>query len=416
MKINKEIRDVLLNRLLFSLGILLLIRVGTFLPVPGINHNDLAFYIQRHSVTKSLVSTFSGENTFVIGLFTLNIFPYINATILVQLLLGFSPQLAKLQKEGDFEGRRKISRLTRFITLVWAVIQSVGVTLYLKQILFDWNYLLAFQIIIWLTTGAMIVLWLSELITDYGLGNGASLLIYTNIISNLPNLFKKIIVENSENFTLISALGIGLLTFASLYGIVFLQEGIRKVPLISSKQLNQSSLQDVVNNYLPLRFNQAGVMPIILTTAILVLPNYIINLGIFPWLNALNGFESFKFIYWIGYFALILAFSSFYSSIVLNPKDISDQLQKMAVTIPGIRPGLQTTFYLKKVIKRVTLIGATMLATLTIVPNFIESTLNITGLNGLSTTSLLILAGVVLDLIREINNIYYSNVYNNMYQ
>ena len=416
MKINKEIRDVLLNRLLFSLGILLLIRVGTFLPVPGINHNDLAFYIQRHSVTKSLVSTFSGENTFVIGLFTLNIFPYINATILVQLLLGFSPQLAKLQKEGDFEGRRKISRLTRFITLVWAVIQSVGVTLYLKQILFDWNYLLAFQIIIWLTTGAMIVLWLSELITDYGLGNGASLLIYTNIISNLPNLFKKIIVENSENFTLISALGIGLLTLASLYGIVFLQEGIRKVPLISSKQLNQSSLQDVVNNYLPLRFNQAGVMPIILTTAILVLPNYIINLGIFPWLNALNGFESFKFIYWIGYFALILAFSSFYSSIVLNPKDISDQLQKMAVTIPGIRPGLQTTFYLKKVIKRVTLIGATMLATLTIVPNFIESTLNITGLNGLSTTSLLILAGVVLDLIREINNIYYSNVYNNMYQ
>jgi len=413
VKINKEIRDVLLNRLLFSLGILLLIRVGTFLPVPGINHNDLAFYIQRHSVTKSLVSTFSGDNTFVIGLFTLNIFPYINATILVQLLLGFSPQLAKLQKEGDFESKRSISRLTRFITLIWAVIQSVGVSLYLKQILFDWSYILAFQIVIWLTTGAMIVLWLSELITDYGLGNGASLLIYTNIISNLPNLFKKVIIENSENFTIFSGIGIGLLVFASLYGIVFLQEGIRKVPLISSKQLNQSSLQNVVNNYLPLRFNQAGVMPIILTTAILVLPNYIINLGIFPWLNI---FASFKFIYWIGYFALILAFSSFYSSIVLNPKDISDQLQKMAVTIPGVRPGLQTTFFLKQVIKRVTLIGATMLATLTIVPNFIESTLNITGLNGLSTTSLLILAGVVLDLIREINNIYYSNVYNNMYQ
>ena len=413
MKINKEIRDVLLNRLLFSLGVLLLIRVGTFLPVPGINHSDLAFYIQRHSVTKSVVSTFSGDNTFVIGLFTLNIFPYINATIFVQLLLGFSPKLAKLQKEGDFEGRRSIGRLTRFITLIWAVIQSVGVTLYLKQILFDWNYTLALEIVLWLTTGAMIILWLSELITDYGLGNGASLLIYTNIISNLPNLCKKVIIENSENFTIFSGVALGLLVFTSLYGIVFLQEGIRKVPLISSKQLNQASLQDVVNNYLPLRFNQAGVMPIILTTAILVIPNYIINLGIFPWLNFL---ASFKFIYWIGYFVLILTFSSFYSSIVLNPKDISDQLQKMAVTIPGVRPGLQTTFYLKQVIKRVTLIGATMLATITIVPNFIESTLNITGLNGLSTTSLLILAGVVLDLIREINNIYYSNVYNNMYQ
>jgi preprotein translocase subunit SecY len=413
VKINKEIRDVLLNRLLFSLGMLLLIRVGTFLPVPGINHSDLAFYIQRHSVTKSVVSTFSGDNTFVIGLFTLNIFPYINATILVQLLLGFSPKLAKLQKEGDFEGRRSISRLTRFITLIWGVIQSVGVTLYLKQILFDWNYTLALEIVLWLTTGAMIVLWLSELITDYGLGNGASLLIYTNIISNLPNLCKKVILENSENFTVFSGIALGLLVFTSLYGIVFLQEGIRKVPLISSKQLNQASLQDAVNNYLPLRFNQAGVMPIILTTAILVIPNYIVNLGIFPWLNFLT---SFKFIYWIGYFVLILTFSSFYSSIVLNPKDISDQLQKMAVTIPGVRPGLQTTFYLKQVIKRVTLIGATMLATITIVPNFIESTLNITGLNGLSTTSLLILAGVVLDLIREINNIYYSNVYNNMYQ
>ncbi len=413
MKINKEIRDVLLNRLLFSLGVLLLIRVGTFLPVPGINNSDLAFYIQRHSVAKNLISTFSGDNTFVIGLFTLNIFPYINATIFVQLLLGFSPKLAKLQKEGDFEGRRSISRLTRFITLIWAIIQSIGVTLYLKQVLFDWDYLLAAQIILWLTTGAMIVLWLSELITDYGLGNGASLLIYTNIISNLPNLFKKLIVENSENFTIISVVGISLLIFTSLYGIVFLQQGIRKIPLISSKQLNQSSLQDVVNNYLPLRFNQAGVMPIILTTAILVIPNYLINLGVFQWLNFLS---SFKFIYWIGYFVLILTFSSFYSSIVLNPKDISDQLQKMAVTIPGVRPGLQTTFYLKQVIKRITLIGATMLATLTVVPNFIESTLNITGLNGLSTTSLLILAGVVLDLIREINNIYYSNVYNNMYQ
>ena len=406
-------RNVLLKRLLFSLGILLLIRVGTFLPVPDLNQNDLAFYIQRHSNAKNLISTFSGENTFVIGLFTLNIFPYINATIFVQLLLGFSPKLAKLQKEGDFSSQRFINRLTRFITLIWAVIQSIGIVFYLKQILFNWNYLLAIEITLWLTTGAMIVLWLSELITEYGLGNGSSLLIYTNIISNLPNIAKKLVIQNGETFNIVLILGILLLIFISLYGIVFLQEGFRKVPLISSKQLNQESLTDIGDNYLPLRFNQAGVMPIILTTALLVIPNYIINLGIFPWLNFL---QSFKVIYWISYFALVLIFSSFYSSIVLKPKDISDQLQKMAVTIPGVRPGLQTTFYLKKVIKRVTLIGAIILAILTVVPNFIESTMNISGLNGLSTTSLLILAGVILDLIREINNIYYSNVYNNMYK
>jgi preprotein translocase subunit SecY len=413
MKINKEVKDILLTRLLFSLGILLLIRIGTFLPVPGINHSDLAFYIERHSVAKNLISTFSGENTFVIGVFTLNIFPYINATIFIQLLLGFSPKLAKLQKEGDFNGRRSISRLTRFITLLWAIVQSIGVTLYLRQILFDWNYTLAAEIVLWLTTGSMIVLWLSELITEYGLGNGTSLLVYTNIISNLPNILKRLVLENSENLTILSVLGISLLIFSSLYGIVFLQQGIRKIPLISSKQLNQFSGQDEINSYLPLRLNQAGVMPIILTTAFLVIPNYIVNLQIFQWLNFLS---SFKIFYWIGYFALILTFSSFYSSIVLNPKDLSDQLQKMAVTIPGIRPGLQTTFYLKQIIKRITLLGATILAIIVVVPNFIESTLNITGLSSLSTTSLLILAGVVLDLIREIDNIYYSNVYNNMYQ
>lgn len=418
MKINKEIRDTIVKRLLVSLGVLLFIRVGTFLPVPGINHSDLAFYIQTHSLTKSLVSTFSGDDTFVIGLFTLNIFPYINASILVQLIISFSPNLSKLQKEGDLDGRRSLNRLTRFITLIWAVIQSVSLAIYLKQILFDWSIGLAFEIVIWLTTGSMIVLWLSELITDYGLGNGASLLIYTNIISSLPNLCKKVIVENGQNLTISSILGVIVLVFASLYGIVLLQEGVRIIPLISSKQLNQSSLQDSTssNNYIPLRFNQAGVMPIILTTAVLVIPNYVSNLGILPTLSLPVFMESSKLTYWISYFTLILIFSSFYSTIVLNPKDISDQLQKMAVTIPGIRPGIQTTFYLKQVMKRITFVGATMLAVLATVPNFIEVTLNISSLNGLSTTSLLILAGVVLDLVREVKNIYYSNVYNNMYQ
>lgn len=420
MKINKEIRDIILKRLLVTLGVLLFIRIGTFLPVPGINHSDLAFYIQSHSITKSLVSTFSGNDIFVIGLFTLNIFPYINASILIQLILGFSPKLGKLQKEGDLEGKRKINRLTRLITLIFAIIQSVSISLYLRQILFDWNYQLAFEISIWLTTGAMIILWLSELITDYGLGNGASLLIYTNIISNLPNLTKAIFIENDNNLSISYQIGIALLIFVSLYGIVFLQEGVRIIPLISSKQLNQVSIlsqdSETSNNYIPLRLNQAGVMPIILTTTILVVPNYISNLGLLPTFDLPINLESFKFMYWIGYFGLILLFSSFYSTIVLNPKDISDQLQKMAVSIPGVRPGIQTTFYLKQLMKRITFVGATMLATLVTIPNFLESTLNITSLNGLSTTSLLILAGVVLDLFREVKNIYYSNVYNNMYQ
>lgn len=411
----KKTDDILLKRLLLSIGILLFIRMGTFLPIPGINHGHLAFYIQQHPITKNLVSTFSGNDTFVIGLFTLNIFPYINASIMVQLITGLIPSISKLQKEGGGEGRRAITRLTRLITFGWALIQSSSIAFYLKRALFDWSPLLAFEIILWLTTGAMIVLWLSELITEYGLGNGASLLIYTNIISSLPNLGKKLISENSGNLSVISSIGIGLLFFVAIAGIITLQESARIVPLISSKQLGQNK-QPVSkggsNNYIPLRFNQAGVMPIILTTALLVLPSYITNLGVFPLLTLPIFLKSSKIIYWVSYFALILIFSSFYSTIVLNPKDISQELQKMAVSIPGVRPGLATTFYLKQVMKRVTFFGAIILAILATLPNIIEGILNVSSFNGLGTTSLLILVGVVLDISREMKSIILSNIYN----
>ena len=421
IKISWRLIKILLPRIFITSIVLLFIRSGTFLPVPGINHNDLAFSIQQNLVAKNLIRTFLGDKIFIIGLFTLNIFPAINATIILQLLIGFSPQLAKLQKEGDFQGRREISRLTRNITLILAIIQSIGVTLYLRPILFDWNVLLASQIVVWLTAGAMIVLWLSEVITDYGLGNGTSLLVYTNIVSNLPNLINKIATENSENTMVLSVtsmFGLGILILFALYAIVLLQNSTLNINLISSKRLSRVSQYDNYEDdrisYLPLRFNQAGVMPIILTTSVLVLPNYLIsNLGIS---QSLNFLIDFKWIYWIGYFVLILAFSSFYSSIVLNPKDISDQLQKSAVKIPGVRPGVQTIYYLKQEIQRITLLGATLLAFITIVPNFLESTLNITSLNGLSTTSFLILGGVVLDLKREVSNIYFSEIYTDMYR
>ena len=414
-------KNVLLTRLLLSLGILIFIRIGTFLPVPGINHGHLAFYLERHSMTKSLVSTFAGNNTFVIGVFTLNIFPYINASILMQVLTSIFPNLSKLQKEGGAEGRRTISKLTRLITLGWALIQSFSIAFYLKRALFDWNVYLAVEIIIWLTTGAMIVLWLSEIITEYGLGNGASLLIYTNIVSNLPNLAKNLFVETDINISIISWIFIISIFFIAISGIVLLQEGTRIIPLISSRQLNQparrsvTTLAEIKNNYIPLRFNQAGVMPIILTTAVLVVPNYINNLGLLPVLTLPVFIKSSKIIYWIIYFTLILLFSSFYSTIVLNPKDISNELQKMAVSIPGIRPGIETTFYLKKVMERVTYLGAIMLAILATLPNLIEAVLPGSNFNGLGTTSFLILVGVILDLSREVRSIILSNIYNDMF-
>jgi preprotein translocase subunit SecY len=411
--------QIILKRLFISLLVLLFIRIGSFLPVPGINHTDLALYIQANPIAKSLVSTFSGDDIFVIGLFTLNIFPYINASILVQLIIAFSPSLSRLQKESDLNARRSINRLTRLITLIWAIIQSLSLGFYLRQILFDWNISLLIEIVICLTTGAMIVLWLSELITDYGLGNGPSLLIYTNIVSSFPNFYKKIIFANTEKFNFFSISSITLLIVTSLFGIVLLQEAVRRVPLLSSKQLNQIFKKNsrLIDTYIPLRLNQAGVMPIILTTTVLVFPTYISNLGVFQifeiTLPSLVIFS--KVFYWLTYFGLILIFSSFYSTIVLNPKDMSDQLQKMAVTIPGIRPGVQTTYYLKKVMRRLTILGALILAILATLPNLIEVTLNITNLNGLSTTSLLIMVGVLVDISREVDDIIYSNIYKKIY-
>lgn len=410
MKLYKKGLNVVKERLLITISTLIFIRIGSFLPVPGIDPIDLAIYIKTTSFIKNIINGFSNENNFVISLFTLNIFPYINSSILVQFIIPFSGSLSQLQREGDLNARRYINRYTRGLTLLWSIIQSCIIAIYLRQVLFFWTSSLLVEIVIWLTTGTMIVLWLSELISDFGLGNGASLLIYINIISSLPNFFQKIILENQTNFTLSSFLAVIILIMVILVGIILLQEGVRIIPLITSSQLNilenNSDLED--NFYLPLKLNQAGVMPIIATTTILVLPNYFLNISHLPIPNL--GIIS-LLLYWTSYFGLIAMFSTFYSTIVLNPKDLSDQLLKSGSVIPGIQIGPQTTYYLKKVIIRLGFIASTILATLATLPNLVAAFFNISSLNGLSTTSLLIISGVLIDITLEIEDIIYSNVY-----
>lgn len=408
-------KNILFKRILLSLGILIFIRMGTFLPIPGVSPLEIEFFLERNSIARTFVNAFSGNNTFVIGIFSLNIFPYINASILIQVLTNIIPYLSKLQKEGGSEGKRIITRLTRLITFGWALIQSVTLSIYLTRVLMNWNIFLIFEIIIWLTTGSMIILWLSELITEYGLGNGPSLLIYINIVSSLPNISKNILLENSEKLNFGSGLIILLLFFFAICGIILLQESARLIPLISSKELSSLGSSSQKSNYIPLRFNQAGVMPIILTTGVLVIPTYINSLGFLPLLSFPFLIQASQIIYWSSYFLLILVFSLIYSSIILNPKDISEQLQKMAVAIPGIRPGIVTTFYLKEIMRRVTILGAIILALLATLPNIIEGILGISSLNGLGTTSLLILVGVILDTSREIRSLRISNIYTEMF-
>nr|YP_010537623.1 SecY-type transporter protein [Tenuicylindrus belgicus]UYC31540.1 SecY-type transporter protein [Tenuicylindrus belgicus] len=408
--------NVLLKRILVTFGLLAFVRMGTFLPVPGIEQSYITFYLQNSPIAR-FVNTFSNDNFFVLGLFTLNIFPYINASILMQVLISTVPSLRKLQKEEGSFGRRRLNQIIRFICLGWSIIQSTSIAFFLKNILFDWNLQLAFEIVVCLTTGAMIVLWISELITEYGIGNGSSLLIFTNIISSLPSLGRSLISGESEGVSLITIFIAIVLFVITICGIILLQEGTRVIPLVSAKQLLQQPLmysELPESNYIPLRLNQAGVMPIIFTATILVLPNYLINMGVLPSLD-LPFLERYsKIIYWLSYFVFILIFSYFYSTIVLNPKEITNDLQKMSVTIPGVRPGKGTTYYLSQVMKRTTFLGATLLGIVSILPNIIETILQVSTFKGVGATSLLILVGVTLDITREVRNIIISSFYKDM--
>lgn len=408
--INSTSFTLILKKLLISLGIILFMRIGSFLPVPGINPIDLALYSEQNPLIKNLTNTFSNKDSFVITIFTLGIFPYINASIVLQIFMSFSPFLSKLKKEGDLSSRRLIIRLTRYIALISAVLQSLSLSLYLKPSFVNLNFGLLFQLVIWLTTGAMIILWLSEIITEYGLGNGPSIIIYTNIAGNFPNLCRNFLNLISEHMNLISVFTLSSLTILSLFGIILLNEGIRKIRLLSSKELNlvENQLSNLKKTYIPLKLNQAGVMPIILTTTVLILPTYISNLS---FISKSNLGIVYYLLYGSSYFICIIFFNTFYSTLALNPKNISEQLQKMSVTIPGIRPGVQTNFYLKRMMSRLNIIGGCLLATIATLPTLIETILNVSNLNGLNTTSLIIMAGVLVDISKEINDIRYSNVY-----
>ena len=275
----------LTSKLLITISLLVLVRIGTFIPLPGIDQNYLSSFV-KNSPIAGFVNTFSGDGTFILGLFTLNIFPYINASILMQVLVSINPELERLQKEEGAAGRRRITQITRFLSFGWALIQSLTISTFLKNILFDWNLVLASQIVLSLTAGSMIVMWISEIITENGIGNGPSLLIFTNIVSNFPTLIKNLTIES---LPLSSKILVVSILFIAISGIVCLQEAVRLIPLVSSKELN-SAETNVLNeqkplNYIPLRLNQAGVMPIIFTATILVFPSYLINLGIFPGLE-----------------------------------------------------------------------------------------------------------------------------------
>ena len=400
MEVNQT--DTITKKVLFTIFIIILIRLGNFIPIPNV---DQRYLVNILNANPSLKAFFNSE-TLILSVFSLGIIPNINASILIQLLVSAVPYLEKLQKEEGETGRRQIKQYTRSLTLFIAILESLSIAFSLRPILFNWNLAICGEIVLALTTGSMIILWLSDLITEDGIGNGSSIVITLNILSVLPNTIQTIVQSGNLLSILLSLASFTIL----IVGIIYVQEAVRIIPLISAKQLfaqqNQNNNQTMRTSYLPLKINQGGVMPIIFSSTFLtfltIAVNYVLSLKLLP--IELNNPQAINLIYGAVNFILIFAFSLFYSNLILNPKEIAKDLNKMAITIPNVRPGKQTTSFLKKTLSRLSLLGALFLAILVAIPNIRSS-------YGFGVTSLLILVGVTVDTARQIQTLLISKIY-----
>ncbi|QNP29720.1 preprotein translocase subunit SecY [Cylindrospermopsis curvispora] len=410
------------GRLLVTVGILILVRLGIFLPVPGINRERFAEAISGNNAIFGLLDIFSGRGLSTLGVFALGILPFINASIIIQLLTAAIPSLENLQKNEGEAGRRKISQITRYVSLGWAILQSTAFSaLFLQQFALNPGPIFVAETAIALTAGSMFVMWASELITERGIGNGASLLIFVNIVASLPkSLGDTIDLVQVGGREIVGRVIVLVLVFvATIIGIVFVQEGIRRIPIISARRQVGRRVLAEQRSFLPLRLNQGGVMPIIFAAAILSLPlliaNFTKNVELANIVNTyLSPSGSSSWVYALVYMISIIFFSYFYSSLILNPVDVAQNLKKMGSSIPGIRPGKATSEYIERVSNRLTFLGAMFLGLVAIIPTAVESTLNVPTFRGLGATSLLILVGVAIDTARQIQTYVISQRYEGM--
>jgi preprotein translocase subunit SecY len=410
------------GRLLVTVGILILVRLGIFLPVPGIDRPKFAEAISGNNSIFGLLDIFSGRGLSTLGVFALGILPFINASIIIQLLTAAVPSLENLQKNEGEAGRRKISQITRYVTVVWAIIQSVAFsTLFLQQFALKPGPIFVAETAIALTAGSMFVMWASELITERGIGNGASLLIFVNIVASLPkSLGDTIDLVQVGGREIVGRVIVLILVFMfTIVGIVFVQEGMRRIPIISARRQVGRRVLAEQRSYLPLRLNSGGVMPIIFAAAILSLPLLVANFTNNPELaNIVNTYltpgGSAPWVYALVYLTSIVFFSYFYSSLILNPVDVAQNLKKMGSSIPGIRPGKATSEYIERVTNRLTFLGAIFLGLVAIIPTAVESALKVPTFKGLGATSLLILVGVAIDTAKQIQTYVISQRYEGM--
>jgi preprotein translocase subunit SecY len=411
-KKNPILTDLVKKKLLLTCFLIFLIRLGNYIQIPGVNLMDF-YNLTKSNLIPGIENNFYNSNS-IPTLFCLGIGPSINASIIMQLILTINPELKKLQREEGELGRRKIAQYTRYLTLFLSILQSIFLIYSIKYLFYNWSIETAVEICCFLTTGAMITLWISEKITKNGITNGSSLLVYLNIIGNTPKQFQASLPYiNSYQLLLI------LLTLIiTMGGVILLQQSVTFIPMMTSKIGIKNNQTDFLKQktFFPIKLNQAGVMPIVFASYLLPIIksfglflisniNHIFNISInLP--NVVN-----QFIYFITEFSLICIFASFYSLLIIDPKDVSENLQKSAFFIPGIRPGKQTFIFFKKVFERHALIGGILLAINAAILNFAGLVIKLPILQGIGIGSQIILVGVTIEVIQKIRALMISEIY-----
>jgi preprotein translocase subunit SecY len=394
--------DELRKKIIFTLMMFFIFRIGAHIPVPGVNSDALKGLLEQNIF--GFIDVVSGGAFKKFTVFAMGIMPYINASIIMQLLTVVVPYFERLAKEGQ-EGRKKMVQYTRYGTVILGFLQAVGMSLYLRSALETPNVFSYAVIAITLTAGTAFLMWMGELITEKGIGNGISLIIFAGIVSRLPaginTIFQYLKQGETNIFSVLLFLVIAVVIIA---GVVGMHEGQRRIPVQYAKRVVGRKVYGGQSTHIPLKVNQAGVIPVIFAMSILMFPTTIAgffpNNGVAAWilrvLSPQHGF--YMFIYAL----LILFFTYFYTAVTFNPRDVAENMQKYGGFIPGLRPGKPTADYIDRVLTRITLAGAIFLAFIALLPNLVMA---LTGLNlYFGGTSLLIVVGVALETMKQMES------------
>lgn len=391
------------RRILFTLLMFAVFRLGVVVPVPGVNTTTLHSLINQGSLF-GLLNLFSGGAFFTFSVFAMGVFPYINASIIMQLLTTVVPALEDLSKEGA-EGQKKITEYTRYGTVILGVIQATGVTISLDRlgVLLHPGFGSIAMIVLTLTAGTMFLMWIGEMITEQGIGNGISLIIMAGIVARLPsgigNVFSYLQAGTISIFNLIALIIIGLAVIAV---VILVQQAERRIPVQYAKRVVGRRVYGGVSTHIPIKINAAGVIPVIFAISLLALPVTALSFVHTGWLKSVATVLGFGTSANIALeFVLVVLFTFFYTQVVFKPEDVADNMKKSGGFVPGIRPGHPTAQYLEKVSGRITVVGAVFLGLIAIMPTFMQG---VTGVPNLyfGGTALLIVVGVALDTFKQV--------------